>query len=80
MELRQGARVYVDGDAAEICTADYTVRNASMATVTEEPDPRDDYVRLSIDKIGGDRNAVVYVRKNALKDINQSMFNTNPED
>lgn len=68
MEFRQGQRVYVEGDALEICTADYTAMIASMATVKEEPDPRDDYVRLSIDKIGGDRNAVVYCLKKSIRE------------
>lgn len=68
MELRQGMRVYVEGDASMICTASYTVRIASFATVVDEPDPTDDYVLLSIDKVAGDRNAWVYVRKDALKE------------
>lgn len=67
MELIKGLRVYVEGDAAEICTADYTARVSSWATVTDEPDPSDDYVRLSIDKIGSDRNAVVYVKKSCVR-------------
>ena len=68
MEFIKGQRVFVEGDAVEICTASYTARVSSWATVTEEPDPRDDYVRLSIDKIGSDRNAVVYVKKSSVKE------------
>ena len=74
MNLIQGMRVYIEGDASEICTEDYTVKIASMATVVDEPEPDNDYVLLSIDKIGGDRNAWVYVRKDALMDRNQTMF------
>lgn len=68
MEFRQGQRVYVEGDALEICTADYTARIASMATVVDEPDPRDDYVLLSVDRIGGDRNAWVYCLKKSVRE------------
>ena len=67
MTLIQGQRVFVEGDASEICTADYTVRISSWATVVDEPEPEDDYVLLSIDKIGGDRNAWVYVKKNCVR-------------
>ncbi len=69
MEFRQGQRVYVEGDAVEICTADYTVMIASMATVVDEPDPSDDYVCLSIDKIGGDRDARVYCLKKSVRGV-----------
>lgn len=69
MEFYQGQRVYVEGDPLEICTADYTARVASMAMVTEDTDPRDDYVRLLIDKIGRDRDAVVYCLKSSVRSV-----------
>lgn len=65
--FQQGQRVYVEGDAPEICTADYRCRIASMATVIDEPEPDDDYIKLSIDKVGSDRNAWVYVKKTAVR-------------
>ena len=67
MSFREGERVYVEGDAPEICTAGYMVKIASWATVVDTPDPNDKYVLLMIDKIGGDRNAWVYVLKDKVR-------------
>lgn len=66
MSFREGERAYVDGDAPEICTAGYTVKIASCATVVDTPDPDDEYVLLSIDEVGGDHNAWVYVLKDKV--------------
>ena len=67
--FKQGQRVYVEGDAPEICTANYLTRISSLATVIDEPDPTDDYVKLSIDKVGNERNAWVYVKKAFVQTI-----------
>lgn len=67
MDFMKGQRVFVEGDGQEICTADYTVRISSWATVVDDPDPADDYVLLSIDKAGNDRDAWVYVLKKFVR-------------
>ena len=67
MDFRQGQRVFVEGDASEICTANYTTRVSSSATVVDEPNPDDEYILLNIDKIGGDRHVWVYVLKSSVR-------------
>ncbi len=67
MEFERGQRVYVEGDAPEICTASYTVSVASWATVVDGAGKDDDYVLLSIDEIGGDKNVWVYVKRDKVR-------------
>jgi len=67
MMRERGKRVYVEGDGADICTADYKCHISSWATVIDAPDPDNEYILLSIDRVGSDRDAWVYVKKTAVR-------------
>lgn len=71
MDFVKDQRVFVEGDVSKICAADNIARISSAATVVNVPAPDDDYVLLSVDEIGGVRNAWVYIRKDSVRAMDE---------
>lgn len=64
--MKQGDRVFVSGDPAELWIEDYDVRVSTMATVEETPSERARKVLLTLDLIDGDTNVCCLVRKSRV--------------
>lgn len=67
--IKQGSRVMVCGDSAELWIRDYNVRVLSEATVEETPSKNAKKVLLTIDRIDGDSNVSCYVRRSKIRSI-----------
>lgn len=64
--MKQGDRVFVRGDSAELWIQDYNVRVYTMATIEETPRKQAKKVLLTLDTIDGDSNVCCYVRKSKV--------------
>lgn len=64
--MKQGDRVWVSGDSAELWIKDYNVRVNTGAIVEEEPSPRAKKILLTLDQIDGDCHVLCYVRKSQV--------------
>ena len=64
--MKQGDRVWVSGDSAELWIEDYNVRVNTGAIVAEEPSPRAKKILLTLDQIDGDCHVLCYVRKSKV--------------
>lgn len=64
--MKQGDRVWVSGDSAELWIKDYNVRVNTGVIVEEEPSPRAKKILLTLDQIDGDWHVLCYVRKSKV--------------
>jgi hypothetical protein len=69
--MKQGNRVYISGDSAELWIHDYDVRVSTEATVEETPKKNAKKVLLTLDSIDGENNVNVYVRKSKVRLVSE---------
>ena len=77
-DFREGDRVQISGDSAELWLADYNVRVDTEGTVLETPSPQDKKVFVCIDSIDGDRNVNAFIRKSRIKLLEPSLMSEHP--
>ena len=65
--MKQGDRVYVSGDSAELWIEDYNVRVSTTAIVEETPKKNAKKVMLTLDWIDGESNVCCMVRRSKIK-------------
>lgn len=61
--LKEGDRVLVSGDSADLWISDYNVRVYTCATVEKTPAKRSKKVLVTLDSIDGDANVMALVKK-----------------
>lgn len=65
--MKQGDRVYVSGDSAELWIEDYNVRVSTNAIVEETPKKNAKKVLLTLDSIDGESNVCCMVRRSKVR-------------
>lgn len=65
--MKQGDRVYISGDSAELWIEDYNVRVSTNATVVETPEKNAKKVLVTLDLIDGECNVCCRVRRSKIK-------------
>ena len=76
--LREGDRVQISGDSADLWLSDYNVRVNTEGTVLETPAPNDKKVFVCIDSIDGDQNVYAYVRKSRIELLEHDAYRDQP--
>ncbi len=64
--MKQGDRVWVSGDSAELWIDNYNVRVDTGATVESTPTSQAKKVLLTLDRIDGEPNVCCLVRKSRI--------------
>lgn len=67
--MKQGDRVYLSGDSAELWIKDYNVRVSTNAIVEETPSKNAKKVLLTLDYIDGESNVCCMVRRSKIESI-----------
>ena len=65
--MKQGDRVYICGDSAELWIEDYNVRVSTSAIVEETPKKNSKKVLLTLDWIDGESNVCCMVRRSKVR-------------
>lgn len=65
--MKQGDRVYVGGDSAELWIEDYNVRVSTNAIVEETPKKNAKKILLTLDWIDGESNVCCLVRRSKVR-------------
>lgn len=67
--MKQGDRVKVSGDSAELWIEDYNVRVDTFATVVQMPSPRSKTVLLNLDYIDHESRVCCRVRRSRITEL-----------
>lgn len=69
--MKQGDRVYISGDSAELWIEDYNVRVSTNAIVVETPKKNAKKVLVTLDWIDGEPNVCCRVRRSKVQPISR---------
>jgi hypothetical protein len=65
--MKQGDRVYIEGDSSELWIEDYNVRVSTYGILMETPKKNAKKVLVTLDWIDGESNVCCRVRRSKIK-------------